>query len=79
MLHTLCLSRDQIHTLSAAEGEALYGGTFYNYVTLTAMHNSNTYCYHDGMQFLTSHPMFSLMVRDFSVCFLVWFVSTRAA
>ena len=53
----------QIHSLSSEAGYDKYGTPFYNYVTLTAMHNSNTYCYHDGLQFLTSHPMFSLMVE----------------
>ena len=53
----------QIHSLSSEAGTTKFGTPFYNYVTLTAMHNSNTYCYHDGLQFLTSHPMFSLMVE----------------
>ena len=28
------------------------------------MHNSDNYCYHDGNQFITTHPVFTLMLDD---------------
>ncbi|CAM9738599.1 unnamed protein product [Laminaria digitata] len=47
------------------EGKAKYGQEFYNYERLTAYHNSarDHYCYHAGLQFLSAHCAFGLMME----------------
>jgi hypothetical protein len=44
-------------------GDSSVGVGFPQYELITAMHNANAFCYHDGLQFLTSHWAFSILVE----------------
>jgi hypothetical protein len=46
------------------EGRKLYGSKFHNYEVFTSMHNSETYCYHGGDQFITTHAAFTQMLDE---------------
>lgn len=46
------------------EGRAKYGEHFANYELFTTMHNSMTYCYHGGDQFITSHAAFTQLLDE---------------
>eukprot|EP00903_Cladosiphon_okamuranus_P019564 g17994.t1 len=53
------------YTVSTDEGKAKYGENFFNYKLLTAYHNADLsrFCYHAGLQFLTAHAAFGLMME----------------
>lgn len=54
-------------TIPTEVGQARYGEKFFNYERITAYHDSKItdYCYHDGMQFLTSHAAFDLVMERY--------------
>ncbi|CAN0323954.1 unnamed protein product [Pylaiella littoralis] len=51
-------------TIPNAVGKTKYGEDFENYQKIVAYHDSRItdYCYHDGLQFLTSHIAFDLLM-----------------
>jgi len=52
------------YRVNETEGAARFGARFRNGAYFTALHNSKEYCYHDNLQFLTSHPAFGLQVEE---------------
>lgn len=46
------------------EGVSAYGSRFANYELFTTMHNSMSYCYHGGDQFITSHAAFTQLLDE---------------
>eukprot|EP00903_Cladosiphon_okamuranus_P009855 g9365.t1 len=55
------------YTIPTSEGKVKYGSKFSNYERVVAYHDSriSDYCYHDGLQFLTSHAAFNLLTERY--------------
>ena len=53
---------ETVHRLEYREGFDTYGPRFSNFEKFATMHNSVAYCYHGGNQFVTTHPVFTLML-----------------
>ena len=53
---------EKVHRLEYREGFDTYGPRFSNFEKFATMHNSVAYCYHGGNQFVTTHPVFTLML-----------------
>ena len=45
-------------------GKAAYGSRFVNSKVLTAKHNDDTHCYHNGRMFFTAHGAFDLLLDN---------------
>ena len=54
--------RIKVHRMGYDEGVHLFGPKFANFEKFASMHNAVSYCYHGGNQFVTSHPVFTLML-----------------
>ncbi|CAM9923670.1 unnamed protein product, partial [Ectocarpus sp. 4 AP-2014] len=55
------------YTIPTDVGKARYGPSFSNYQVITAYHNADVenFCYHIGLQFLTSHAAFDLTMERY--------------
>ncbi|CAM9438226.1 unnamed protein product, partial [Ectocarpus sp. 12 AP-2014] len=55
------------YTLPTDAGKAKYGPNYSNYMSIAAIHGTDyeNFCYHQGMQFLTSHAAFDLIVERY--------------
>ncbi|CAN0049004.1 unnamed protein product, partial [Ectocarpus sp. 13 AM-2016] len=55
------------YTVPTDVGKARYGPSFSNYQVITAYHNADVenFCYHIGLQFLTSHAAFDLTMERY--------------
>ena len=51
-----------VYNTSLEDGVALYGPRYKDYKYFTILHNTNVYCYHHNLAFLTTHPAFTLML-----------------
>ena len=49
-----------VYSTSLDDGIALYGAHYKDYKYFTILHNTNVYCYHHNLAFLTTHPAFTL-------------------
>ena len=48
-----------VYSTSLEDGVALYGAHYKDYKYFTVLHNTNVYCYHHNLAFLTTHPAFT--------------------
>ncbi|CAN0307687.1 unnamed protein product [Ectocarpus sp. 6 AP-2014] len=55
------------YTIPNSVGKTTYGPDFSNYMPITAIHGTEVenFCYHQGMQFLTSHAAFDLTMERY--------------
>ena len=52
-----------VHSLDEDVGQARFGSRFTSAKRLAALHNAQSFCYHFGCVFFTSHPAFQLVLE----------------